>query len=126
VLLVALLTRWTHSETRPVPTIANFEREQEQRRRVEDEPIVSRPSMSRQNSASKNPAADASGAQQKQDIMKRSLGKTNPQQRLEEQRKKGPQAVKDPVTGQQVIVRDARFEGMCSIRASWNNQLTNK
>ncbi|KAG8889954.1 hypothetical protein FRC00_014376, partial [Tulasnella sp. 408] len=67
-----------------------------------------------------DPAADAqkpgedvpqSGKEEKEAIMKRSQGKqAKPTDEVEEQRKKGPRMVKDPVTGQMVLVKDAKLE----------------
>ncbi|KAG8861392.1 hypothetical protein FRB96_002841 [Tulasnella sp. 330] len=61
------------------------------------------------------PAGDAShvntGAEAKADIMKRSQGDgPKPTDDIDEQRKKGPHMVKDPVTGKQVLVVNAKLE----------------
>lgn len=102
--------RFSHSENRPVPTIAQFEKDQKQRQDGEDEPI---PEIGANNERLATESQNQNtGAKEKEEIMKRSLGKDlNPAQKAEEQRKKGPRSVKDPVTGQEIVVRDARFEG---------------
>ncbi|KIO34237.1 hypothetical protein M407DRAFT_3653 [Tulasnella calospora MUT 4182] len=51
------------------------------------------------------------GKEEKDAIMKRSQGKqAKPTDEVEEQRKKGPRMVRDPVTGQTVLVKDAKLE----------------
>lgn len=63
------------------------------------------------------PAGDAShantGAQAKAGLMKRSQGNgPKPTDDIDEQRKQGPHMVKDPVTGEQVLVVNAELDGM--------------
>ncbi|KAG8908594.1 hypothetical protein FRB99_004882 [Tulasnella sp. 403] len=82
-----------YSQRNPVPTIAKFEEAQ------------------RQNEEARNGDAAGRDKEAKEDIMKRSQGhQQTPTQKVEEQKKKGPRMVKDPVTGGQVLVKDAKFE----------------
>ncbi|KAG8954346.1 hypothetical protein FRC03_011485 [Tulasnella sp. 419] len=52
-----------------------------------------------------------SGKQQKEEIMQRSQGRQQkPTDAVEQERKKGDRIVKDPTTGQMVLIKDAKFE----------------
>ncbi|KAG9019015.1 hypothetical protein FRB90_007187 [Tulasnella sp. 427] len=87
-----------YSERNRVPNIAKFEAE-----RQANEPPAD----------AQKPGVDVpkSGKEEKDAIMKRSQGQqAKPTDEVEEQRKKGPRMVKDPVTGQMVLVKDAKLE----------------
>ncbi|EJD51313.1 hypothetical protein AURDEDRAFT_159718 [Auricularia subglabra TFB-10046 SS5] len=88
-----------YSENRPVPTIARYEEERKRQNELENVNGV------------QDGGPPTSGNEDKDALMKRALNnEPPPTQRIEEERKKGPRHVKDPVTGQQVFIKDAEFD----------------
>ncbi|KZV88102.1 hypothetical protein EXIGLDRAFT_839449 [Exidia glandulosa HHB12029] len=92
-----------YSENRPIPTIAKFEEHQREQQEEQKANVLP-------DAPNDNPGAKG-GAEEKDAIMKRAMNKEPPPtQQVEEQRKKGPRTVKDPTTGQQVLIKDAKFQ----------------
>ncbi|KAG8897581.1 hypothetical protein FRC01_011279, partial [Tulasnella sp. 417] len=87
-----------YSERNKVPNVAKYKAD-----RQKNEPPAN----------GQKPGEDVpqSGKEEKEAIMKRSQGKqAKPTDEVEEQRKKGPRMVRDPVTGQMALVKDAKLE----------------
>ena len=88
------------SERNPVPTIQGYEADRKKNANGNSN-----------GDAKKN--ADAKGKAEKQAIMNRAQGpKQKPTDAVENERKKGDRMVKDPVTGMDVLIKDANLEGM--------------
>ena len=105
------------SETNPVPTIQQFEKDKvKQQKELEAEIVQEQQQPTRDSDAYSGDEEDSEdkklseGQKEKKHIMKKMQSdKTKPTDHVK--KTKGQRVVDDPVTGEKVIIKDAKFKG---------------